>query len=67
MSLVMVKPSQLSPFAFLFDTASGPAGIFPVAGLTQQHVQYSPNLGNSQGSSVFFSPAEFPELKTIAP
>ena len=49
MSLVMIEPSQLSPFVFSFETASRPAGILAVAFLTQQHVQQSPNLGNGQG------------------
>ncbi len=65
MSLVMVKPSKLSAFAFSFDIASRPAGILAVAGLTQQHVQYSPNLRNRQSRGIFFFPDVFPELKTI--
>ena len=65
MSLVMIEPGQLSPFAFSFYITSRPAGIFAFASLTQQHVQYSPNLGNRQSRGVFFSPDVFPESKTI--
>jgi hypothetical protein len=65
MSFVMIKPSQLSPFAFSFDTASRPAGILAVAGGMQQYVQHHPNLWNSQCWGMFFSPDEFPESKTI--
>ena len=55
MSLVVIKPSKLSAFAFSFDIASCPAGISAVAGLTQQHIQYHPNLRHCQGRGIFFS------------
>lgn len=67
MSLVMIKPSQLSAFAFAFDHSSVPAGSSAVAGLTQQDVQNAPNLWNRQCWGVFFFPAGFPESKTISP
>ncbi len=67
MSFVMIKPSQLSAFAFVFDRSSVPAGSSAVADLTQQDIQNAPNLWNRQCGCVFFSPAGFPELKTIAP
>ena len=65
MSLVMIKSSNLSPLAFSLDTAFRPAGIFAVAGLTQQHVQNTPNLRNRQSRGVFFSPVAFHKLKTM--
>ena len=65
MSLVVIKPSQLPAFAFSLDTASGPAGISAVAGLTQQHIQDRPNLWHRQGRGIFFSPAVSPKPKTI--
>lgn len=64
MSLVMIKPSQLSPVAFAFDQTSIPPWSGAVAGTMQQVVQQHANLRNRQGRSVFFSPAGFPELKT---
>ena len=65
MSLVMVKPSQFSPFAFAFDTTCRPAGIVAVAGISQQHIQHRANLRNRQRRCVFFSPGAFPESRTI--
>ena len=41
MSLVMIKPSQLSPFAFTFDIACRPAGKVAVADMAQQYVHHT--------------------------
>lgn len=65
MSLVMIKSSQLSAFAFSLDTASGPTGTSAVAGLAQQHIQDRPDLRHRQGRGIFFSPAVSPKPRTI--
>ena len=64
MSLVVIKPSHLSPLAFAFDQTAIPSGSGAVAGPTQQVVQQHANLWNCQGRGIFFSPAGFPESKT---
>ncbi len=64
MSLVMIESSKFSAFAFAFDPTCRPSRIRSVAGISQQHVQHRPNLGNRQSRGIFFSPDAFPESKT---
>jgi len=59
----MIKPSQFSPPAFMFDLPSFPAGIVAIAGATQQPVQNHPYLWCRQRESVLFLPPGFHNQK----
>jgi len=62
----MIKPGKLSAFAFSSYITFRPTWIFAVAYLTQQNVQYSPNLWDRQCRGIFFSPDASPVSETIA-